>query len=742
MKNQTRLVWAFSVMPSILSVLSILLSMGCSDDSSNGENENTNENQNQNQAVCGNGLIEHVEVCDGTNLGGLDCLTEGFDGGALACSTDCSELLTAGCCTNGCGPDGATACDGDILQTCEPHTAGCLDWTLLDCTDAGQICHDTGNEASCVGDCTSDCDSEGDHRCNGKVVEVCAVNGVCLNWAQETVCATNVGCDGGACRPDADTDGFSEFFGDCDDDDPDAYPDAPEIPGDGIDQNCDGPDGRVGIDQYVESTFAISAFAFAVSTCVSDATDNCYVYVERGTFELTAPFAIVNDSATFHEVGVIGGYDTDGLFLNRHFGDATPFWQGTFGAATEFATVVRYEAPTTEQHSVSLTGTHTDNLIWLNGLRLEGPAQSNPGGASVALSVFGANTAVQIDQCLLVGGTAGAGSAGANGGGGDNGNPGTGGGAGFWASMGATTAGSAGASTCGAAGHQGAWSQWYAAGCTVSFSQADVYHGTNGGNNTEAQPNCNDTTPPMHYGGTGSAGAGGTAGTCGSGGQAAAAAFGTLAAGLWSPPDAPTAGSAGSPGTGGYGGGSGGGYIGSCDAGLTLLGGAGGGGGAGGCAGEAGGAGENGGSCLGLLITDVDGSNIVLSDLTIHLGAAGAGGDGGSGGNGGNGGGGGNGGYGKQWGGGRVCSSGSGGTGGAGGPGGGSGGGGGGNGGNALGIGATVTIDDSQVTYFGGAAGTAGAGGAGGVSGAGGPSCSAAGGAGNDGQVLESKMDY
>jgi hypothetical protein len=44
---------------------------------------------------------------------------------------------------------------------------------------------------------------------------------------------------------DADEDGYvSEDQGgdDCDDDDPSVHPDADEVPGDGLDSNCDGED--------------------------------------------------------------------------------------------------------------------------------------------------------------------------------------------------------------------------------------------------------------------------------------------------------------------------------------------------------------------------------------------------------------------------------------------------------------------------------------------------------------------
>ncbi len=47
--------------------------------------------------TCGDGVIDPPEVCDGNNLGGETCASQGFTGGTLACSGDCLSFDTAGC---------------------------------------------------------------------------------------------------------------------------------------------------------------------------------------------------------------------------------------------------------------------------------------------------------------------------------------------------------------------------------------------------------------------------------------------------------------------------------------------------------------------------------------------------------------------------------------------------------------------------------------------------------------------
>jgi len=66
--------------------------------------------------VCGDGVRGGTEACDGQDLAGRICTTEGFAGGTLACGSDCA-LDTTGCYMCGDGVvNGSEACDGTSLN--------------------------------------------------------------------------------------------------------------------------------------------------------------------------------------------------------------------------------------------------------------------------------------------------------------------------------------------------------------------------------------------------------------------------------------------------------------------------------------------------------------------------------------------------------------------------------------------------------------------------------------------------
>ena len=55
-------------------------------------------------AMCGNGIIDDGEQCDGGNLGGFTCVDLGYDGGTLAC-----DMITCTFDASGCTNDGGTS---------------------------------------------------------------------------------------------------------------------------------------------------------------------------------------------------------------------------------------------------------------------------------------------------------------------------------------------------------------------------------------------------------------------------------------------------------------------------------------------------------------------------------------------------------------------------------------------------------------------------------------------------------
>jgi cysteine-rich repeat protein len=84
--------------------------------------------------TCGNDLVEDAEVCDGTDLVGNTCIGLGLGGGMLGCLPDCSDYDVSACTSCGNGiVDGPEVCDGPDLGggTC---LAQGFDGGVLACT--------------------------------------------------------------------------------------------------------------------------------------------------------------------------------------------------------------------------------------------------------------------------------------------------------------------------------------------------------------------------------------------------------------------------------------------------------------------------------------------------------------------------------------------------------------------------------------------------------------------------------
>ncbi len=91
--------------------------------------------------ICGNGIVEMDEECDGLDFAGLTCRDEGFAGGTLRCSEDC-HLNVAGCVPALCG--------NGVAET--PEACDTMDMGGSSCSDVGL----TGGPVSCYRNCTAD----------------------------------------------------------------------------------------------------------------------------------------------------------------------------------------------------------------------------------------------------------------------------------------------------------------------------------------------------------------------------------------------------------------------------------------------------------------------------------------------------------------------------------------------------------------------------------------------------------
>lgn len=63
---------------------------------------------------CNNGMIDMNEVCDGDDLAGQTCATQGFEGGTLACADGCEAFDTSSCTTYAgdcCTANGSVGCN-------------------------------------------------------------------------------------------------------------------------------------------------------------------------------------------------------------------------------------------------------------------------------------------------------------------------------------------------------------------------------------------------------------------------------------------------------------------------------------------------------------------------------------------------------------------------------------------------------------------------------------------------------
>ncbi|MEO1171029.1 MAG: hypothetical protein AAFX94_03110 [Myxococcota bacterium] len=188
--------------------------------------------------LCGDGVLDAGEVCEGFELRGANCVSEGFDSGVLSCSAQCT-LDTSGCGRCGDGViDAGEVCEPGMLQgetcatqlgagfvgdvTCDPtctgfsSTACRLDFAAgaleacnprgsTPCSDENQDCVAFGEQSFCAETCVLDTKICG----TGRFCYDLDGQGICLDDPDlGEVCSAETGCAGDAvCTPTFDGQG-------------------------------------------------------------------------------------------------------------------------------------------------------------------------------------------------------------------------------------------------------------------------------------------------------------------------------------------------------------------------------------------------------------------------------------------------------------------------------------------------------------------------------------------------------
>lgn len=199
--------------PFLISLLFVAFVSSCNDGSREGNNGNNNQNNNQNSNVCGNGVAEGSEFCDGEDLRGNTCQTVGnFSGGQLFCTPTC-QWNTSHCetaCQDQC-TEGAQECvNADTARrVCVRQEDGCTAWNVIACPPSYPYCKKEGEETVCSFQCANNCTLD-DRHCtsSGTGVETCIQDEFgCLRWRTDS-------CPSGmVCR--VDENGYVGCFNDC-----------------------------------------------------------------------------------------------------------------------------------------------------------------------------------------------------------------------------------------------------------------------------------------------------------------------------------------------------------------------------------------------------------------------------------------------------------------------------------------------------------------------------------------------
>ncbi len=164
----------------------------------------TDSTSDDGTGVCGDGVINGAEVCDGADLAGEDCGSLGLERGMLACADDCSAFDTSACTAEQdgdcCTENGTPGCSDPTCSAsvCMVDPFCCTDeWDAV-CTGHANGSNGQGNECDiCGAGCAQPLCQTGEAQsmCQGMnacVDAICAVDGVCCSGTWDQPCVDQV----------------------------------------------------------------------------------------------------------------------------------------------------------------------------------------------------------------------------------------------------------------------------------------------------------------------------------------------------------------------------------------------------------------------------------------------------------------------------------------------------------------------------------------------------------------------
>ncbi|MCB9755103.1 MAG: hypothetical protein H6713_34635 [Myxococcales bacterium] len=160
-------------------------------DTSSGASSSTGDPE----PVCGDGVLDDGEACDGDELNGADCVSEGFVDGALSCGNDCA-LDTSKCVTELMCSEGALAApDCTVGDAASCACVGCDNNGMCTLED-DCVCGDCGNDAFCSDPANCNNDGQCDPYNEGCGCQDCSGHPQCYPICGDGVAAADEACDG------------------------------------------------------------------------------------------------------------------------------------------------------------------------------------------------------------------------------------------------------------------------------------------------------------------------------------------------------------------------------------------------------------------------------------------------------------------------------------------------------------------------------------------------------------------